>query len=201
MDFESDGSDQRRPAAGNEALKALDDAIEVDEQIEGEDRDDERRDEDEDDVERAEERARRPRNEVGHAAARALGNFRGELSPRVRQVDVEGFPYPRIEPFLQRAHLLGKPLAREAELVDEVGNDEDDAGDAGSADERHHQKGARAPRHLQRFQAIDEGVERIGQKKSEEKRDEDAAQEVNERERRDEPEDEYEPPGGRAGGR
>ena len=45
---------------GNEALKALHDAIEVDEQVEGEDGDDERGDEDEDDVERAEEGVGRP---------------------------------------------------------------------------------------------------------------------------------------------
>ena len=98
----------------------------------------------------------------------------------MRQVDVEHLPYPGFEPLFQRAHLLGKLLAREPEFVDEVGDDEKHGGDRRAADERHHEQGAGAARHLERFQPIDERVERVGQKEGEKERDEDAAQQVDE---------------------
>ena len=71
-----------------------------------------------------------PCDEIGRARAELVGRSSRELSPCVGQVDVEELPDPGIDALLERAQLLGELLAGQAELVDQVGDRQDENRDA-----------------------------------------------------------------------
>jgi len=158
------------------ASSALDDAIEVDEEIKREDRNQQATEDDGEVAQRAKQGDARGARKIRKLRLQFVAQVASELAHRVWGLEVKVLPQPWLGSVLQALELRGQGGDNPAQLIDEHRDREhqNEGGEGRNAE--HDNRGRKRARHPARFEPVDERVERVGEQEGEKQRDEHSAQ-------------------------